>query len=115
MLIEIKSLPLKQKEGEVYQKGIDVKIATDLVNLAHEKAYDMAIILSGDTDLIEAVRLIRNLGKRVIIISYHTPGNHKLSNISDMITAGDYFLNLRNLANEEIEEMSELREEKEIK
>ena len=74
--------------------------------------YDIAIILSGDTDLIEAVRLVRKMNKKVIIVSYHTPGEHEMSNISDMMTAGNHFLNLRNLTEEEIGHMSELREEK---
>jgi len=111
-IIEIKSLPLKQKDGEVYQKGVDVLIATDLINLAHTNHYDLAIVLSGDTDLIEAIRLIRKMGKKVIIVSYHTPRNPEMSNISDLMTAGNHFLNLRNLNDEEVEKMSDLREDK---
>jgi uncharacterized LabA/DUF88 family protein len=108
-LIELRSTPLKQREGEVYQKGVDVLLATDLVNLAHINAYDIAIILSGDTDLIEAVKLIKSLGKIPIIFSYHTPGNPELSNISDLMNAGK-FINLKDFSREEIFEMSELRE-----
>lgn len=108
-LIEIKTTPLKQKEGEIYQKGVDVLLATDLVHLAHIDAYDIAIILSGDTDLIEAVRLIKDLGKTPIIFSYHTPRNPKRSNISDLMNEGK-FINLKYLTDAEILEMSELRE-----
>lgn len=111
-LIEIKSTPLKQREGEVNQKGIDVLLATDLVHLAHTKAYDIAIILSGDTDLIEAVKLIKNLEKIPIIISYHTQGDSKLSNISDLMNVGK-FINLKDFTDKEIEKMSELKEGKE--
>ncbi len=106
--IDIRSTPLKQSKGEVYQKGVDVLMATDLIHLAHTNAYDIAIILSGDTDLIEAVRLIKNLGKTVIIISYHTPGEPELSNISDLMNAGK-FINLKHFTSEEIIEMSELK------
>ncbi|MBU2104721.1 MAG: NYN domain-containing protein, partial [Nanoarchaeota archaeon] len=109
--IDIKPTPLKQKEGKVSQKGVDVLLATDLVHLAHTGAYDIAIILSGDTDLIEAVRLIKTLGKTPIIFSYHTPGNPELSNISDLMNAGK-FINLKNFAKKEIFEMSDLRKEK---
>lgn len=109
-LIEIKPLQLKQREGEVYQKGIDVLLAIDLVHLAHINSYDVAIVLSGDTDLIEAVRLVRKMGKKVIVVSYHTPRNHLMSNISDLMTAGTHFLNLRDFTDKEIFEMSELRE-----
>ena len=108
-LIELRQTPLKQNNGEVHQKGVDVLLATDLVHLAHTDAYDLAIILSGDTDLIEAVKLIRKLGKKVVIISYHTPRDPSQSNISDLISTGK-FINLRDFTDEEILAMSELRE-----
>ena len=110
-LIDVKPTPLKQKEGEIYQKGVDVLLATDLIHLAHINAYDIAIILSGDTDLIEAVRLIKTLGKTPIIFSYHTDGNPKKSNISDLMNAGK-FVNMKDFTDEEILEMSDLRREK---
>ncbi len=110
-IIELRTTPLKQFEGDVYQKGVDVLLATDLVNLAHMKEYDIAIILSGDTDLVEAVKLIKTLGKIPIVVSYHSPkyANHR--NISDLMKVGK-FINLRDLNNEEIFSMSELRENK---
>jgi len=108
-LIDIKSTPLKQKNGEIFQKGVDVLLATDMVNLAHiEESYDIAIILSGDTDMIEAVKLIKSLGKTPIIVSYHTPGDSEKSNISDLMGVGK-FINMRDFTDEEIEKMSDLR------
>lgn len=107
-LIDIKSTPLKQKEGEIFQKGVDVLLTTDLVNLAHLKSYDIAIVLSGDTDMIEAIKLIRSMGKTVIIVSYHTPGEPEKSNISDLMSVGK-FINMKSFTNEEIENMSDLR------
>jgi len=110
-LTEIKSMPLKQGDGEIHQKGVDVLLAIDLVHLAHEDAYDIAVILSGDTDLMEAVKLIKSLGKIAVIVSYHTPGNPRMSNISDLMNAGK-FINLKDFTNKEIFEMSEVRREK---
>lgn len=107
-LIEIKHTPLKQSNGEVYQKGVDVLLATDLIHLAHTDAYDIAIVLSGDTDLIEAIKLVKSLGKTVIIISYHNSEKPKLSNISDLMKEGK-FINLKNLTKKEIFAMSKLR------
>jgi len=108
--IEIKSTPLKQSRGEVYQKGVDVMLATDLVNLAHTDAYDIALILGGDTDFVESVKLVRkNLSKIVIVVAYHTQGDPQFSNISDLKKVADYFINLKDLSEEEINSMSELR------
>lgn len=47
-------------EYKVYtQKGVDTRIAVDMVTLAVRDAYDTAILVSGDSDLAEAVDYIR--------------------------------------------------------
>jgi len=38
------------------EKGVDVRIAVDLIALADSNEYDMAILLSGDADLAPAVK-----------------------------------------------------------
>ena len=106
--IEIKTTPLKQSEGRIYQKGVDVMIATDLVHLAHTDAYNIALILGGDTDLIESIKLIRSLGKIVVICAFYTEGDPLSSTISDLMGVCDHFINLRDLTNEEIMGMSDL-------
>lgn len=45
------------------EKGIDVRIALDVIRLAHQKAYDVAIIFSQDQDLSEVADEIRNIAK----------------------------------------------------
>lgn len=40
------------------EKGIDVALATDFVGLAYERAYDVGIMVSGDTDLLPALELV---------------------------------------------------------
>lgn len=46
------------------EKQTDVNIAVRMVELAHAEAYDKAIIISGDTDLIPAIQLVRTVYKR---------------------------------------------------
>jgi len=43
------------------EKGVDVSIAIDLVNLAYENPYDLAIVVSSDRDLGPAIRLARRI------------------------------------------------------
>ena len=45
------------------EKGIDVRIALDMVRLARERAYDVALILSQDQDLTEAVDEIKAIAR----------------------------------------------------
>ena len=45
------------------EKGIDVRLALDALDLAHRNEYDVAIIFSQDQDLSELADLIRSLAK----------------------------------------------------
>ncbi|PWW01349.1 NYN domain-containing protein [Hoeflea marina] len=48
------------------EKGIDTRIATDLVSLAWEKAYDIAVLVSADQDFVPAAEYLQNKGIKVI-------------------------------------------------
>jgi uncharacterized LabA/DUF88 family protein len=41
------------------EKGIDVRIALDVIRLAHQRSYDVAVVLSQDQDLSEVAQEIR--------------------------------------------------------
>lgn len=45
------------------EKGIDVRIALDVIALAHRRAYDVALVLSQDQDLSEAAQEIRTIAR----------------------------------------------------
>ena len=49
------------------EKGIDVAMAVDLARLGHDGAYDVAIVCTGDTDLIPAVEDVLNGGSGAIV------------------------------------------------
>lgn len=49
------------------EKGVDVRLALDLVRLALEGEYDVAVVVSTDTDLDEAVKDVLDLRKRTEI------------------------------------------------
>ena len=52
------------------EKGIDVSLATDFISLAWENAFDTAIIVSGDSDYIEAIKRVKQKGKKVEVVSF---------------------------------------------
>jgi len=65
---------LMHNDGVYHEKGVDVKIATDLLVGAYENLYDEAIIISSDTDLIPALEKVKQLGKKVEYIGFgHQP------------------------------------------
>lgn len=48
------------------EKGIDTAIVTDMIRLAWEDAYDVAVIVSSDRDFIPAVEFLSQKGLRII-------------------------------------------------
>lgn len=47
------------------EKGVDIQIASDMLKLAYNDAYDTAILISGDGDFVAAVEGVKDLGKHV--------------------------------------------------
>ena len=45
------------------EKGIDVRIALDIVRLAHRRAYDVALVFSQDQDLSEVAEEVRTIAR----------------------------------------------------
>lgn len=63
------SVEIKKIDGDIEtittlrEKGIDVRLALDIVKLARKKYYDVAIIFSQDQDLNEVVGEIKEIAK----------------------------------------------------
>lgn len=47
---------LLERDGRFFEKGVDVRLAVDIVSMAQEKQYDVAMVVSSDTDLIPAMQ-----------------------------------------------------------
>ena len=47
------------------QKGVDVRIAIDMLTYGFTDKYDVAILVSGDSDLVPAVEAVKAQGKHV--------------------------------------------------
>ena len=48
------------------EKGLDVSLATDLLNMAFKDAFDKAILISGDSDFVQVVESVDRIGKQII-------------------------------------------------
>lgn len=59
------------------QKGVDLKLALDLVGVARNRAASVAFLMSGDDDLAEAVEEAQDLGMKVVLIGIEKP-DHRL-------------------------------------
>ena len=57
---------------KIEEKGSDVNLATRLVHDAHRDAYEGALVVSNDSDLGEAIRIvIDEIGKPLWLVSPH--------------------------------------------
>lgn len=56
------------------EKGVDTAIVTDLLSLAGEEAFEVAILLSSDADHIPAVEWIQSHGRKIINATWANHG-----------------------------------------
>lgn len=52
------------------EKGVDVGLATKMLVLANNRAFDTALLIAADKDYLETVRAVKNNGLRVEIIAW---------------------------------------------
>ncbi len=100
--IQLKTIPLKYdiKEG-IHQKGVDVQIATDIVSHAYMDNFDVAILCSGDMDLLESIKIVKHLGKKMVLVSCQ-------KEVSDqIIKESDHFFDIAQLTPKELSSVTE--------
>ena len=57
------------------EKGVDTAIVTDMIRLAWEDAYDIAVLVSSDSDFIPAVQFLGQRGLKVIQAGFPQAGH----------------------------------------
>lgn len=63
--------PGQQRYAQVIkteEKGSDVNIATHLLHDGYQGTYGVAIVISNDSDLVEAIKIVRNELKKGVIV-----------------------------------------------
>lgn len=103
---EIRDKPLQFSPStlKIFQKGVDVQLAVDLVEFAYKNAFDIAVILSGDIDLIESVRTTKNLGKHIVIFGDESVTSKEMQREADM------YINLRHFDDTQLDKISHIKE-----
>ncbi len=82
---------------EEVEKGVDVRLAIDMLKLAWADAYDTAILVSHDGDFADAVLAVKEMGKHVECAGFTNPNARnkiadRLLQVADNVIAldGDY-------------------------
>jgi uncharacterized LabA/DUF88 family protein len=83
---EMVAKPLKLRPGQRFvEKGVDVALATDLLGFAWENAFDVGVVVSGDSDLDGAVQKVRSKGRRVEVASFQQTLSPELGNCDKLL------------------------------
>ena len=61
--VDPKYLPMSQKQGE---KGVDVALAVDALQVGLDQKIDVAVLVTGDGDFVPLVRALNKQGVRVL-------------------------------------------------
>lgn len=70
------------------EKGIDVRLATDMLTHAFRDNYDTAILVSGDADFADAVQAVKDLGRNVEIALFGSANaSRRLRDVADEVIA----------------------------
>jgi len=88
----IKQGQFLMNNGKYHEKGVDVKMAVDLLTGAYDDLYDTAILLSSDSDLNPAVMKTKHLGKKLEYIGFsHNPcfSLQKVATLSRLLIKDD--------------------------
>jgi uncharacterized LabA/DUF88 family protein len=94
--LEVRLGSSKIRGDTAVEKGVDIMIATDLLQMAWNDLYDTAVLVSGDGDYTYAVQSVKNLGKHVEVAAFSSNLAWELANIADdrVLFTPEYFSNL---------------------
>jgi uncharacterized LabA/DUF88 family protein len=67
-----------ETDSEHHEKGVDVKIAVDIVIGAYENLYDRLILVSSDTDLLPALEVVRRKKKEIEYVGFSHAVSHAM-------------------------------------
>jgi len=81
--LEIRLGSTKMAQGVPVEKGIDVMLATDLLYFAWNNFYDVAVLVSGDSDFAYALQAVKNMGKHVEVAYFEGGVSKDLLNVAD--------------------------------
>ncbi len=81
--LEVRLGTSKYRGDQLVEKGVDIMLATDLLQLAWEDRYDVGILVSGDGDFSYAVQKVKDAGKHVEIAAFPTNLSSDLAHTAD--------------------------------
>ena len=76
-------------ESPPYEKGVDIKIATDMLVHASRGAFNAAILVSADTDFFDALQAVKDFGRHAEVALFNPTGSRVLREVADRVLLVD--------------------------
>ncbi len=76
---------IRHPDKTFHEKGVDVRIAVDMIKYARQNKYDVAYLVSSDTDLVPAIKEVQSIGKKVCYVGNFRKHSFDLAEIADTI------------------------------
>lgn len=74
-----------QTSKRYVEKGVDMRIGVDMLSLASRDVIDVAVLVSGDGDLAEAIVAVKELGKHVELCALPAGRSWELVKAADLV------------------------------
>lgn len=81
--LEVRLGSLKLSQGIPVEKGVDVMLVTDLLEFAWKDLYDVAVLVSGDSDFAYALQAVKNMGKYVEVACFESNVSKDILSVAD--------------------------------
>jgi uncharacterized LabA/DUF88 family protein len=98
--VEPKNVPMSETQGE---KGIDVYMAVETLQVGLDDKIDMAVLVTGDGDFVPLVRALMKNGIRVLVAYFEyeeANTNNKGFANERLISAANHSININSLEND---------------
>ncbi len=66
------------------EKGVDMRVGVDMLAAAAKDLYDTAILVTGDADLAEAIKAVKELGRHVEVAAFQKNRSYELVQTADL-------------------------------
>jgi uncharacterized LabA/DUF88 family protein len=89
---ELRLGELVRRADHMIEKGVDVRLAVDMVAFAAKDLYDTAVVVSADGDFAHAIQYVKDMGKHVEVAYLPQAKARRLRQVCDKFIplGGDY-------------------------
>ena len=81
--LEVRLGNYKLRKDSAVEKGVDIMMATDLLQYGWQDLYDIGIMVTGDGDFSYAVKTVKDFGKHVEVAAFEANLSSELLQIAD--------------------------------